>query len=138
MIEKIGKRYHWLILFILGYVLVITFAIVHQYNSITAFYYKTTGENAVNMATMAANMLDITDAQLSELENLSFEDAITHPCNQRLNDIFQLENRDESVKYAYVIKSLSDNEIKYNVEDDDAEFYNSSPGTRNNQSHRGF
>lgn len=129
MTDKIGKKYRWLIVILIIYIVLAGIAISVQYKNITNYYYETTGKSAVNMASIAANTINISNEQLNELENITFEELLNNPANQQLQNMFRLSDKDKSVKYAYILRKLPDEQVKYQVAEEDKAFYDYAPGT---------
>ena len=86
------------------------------------------GEKAKSTAVVAANNYSITDAEVEELLQLEFKDVPYHPANERLADMFYSNGSDKTFQYAYIMKMLDENKIKYSVTDENAEFYGTEVG----------
>ena len=89
----------------------------------------TMGKNVLNIAELTAKTLEISDQDLETLENMSFEESQEHALNVKFRDLFQLAAKNDSIKYAYILRKLPENKVKYQVENEDAEFYGLDPGT---------
>ncbi|MEG0377785.1 MAG: GGDEF domain-containing protein [Eubacterium sp.] len=100
-----------------------------EYNWMTQFQYDTMGQNALNLAQIAANSLKITNDELENLEDLTFEETLTHPSNIALTNLFKFSQKDVTIKYAYIIRALPQDSIKYTVTEDDADFFDHPIGT---------
>lgn len=96
---------------------------------VTDHYFETTGQSALNLATLAANSVQITDEQLDQMERISFQELLLNENNQELSDLFKKTEMDKNIKYAYVIRKLDMSQLKYYVSNSDSEFYDMPVGT---------
>ncbi len=92
-------------------------------------YYKTLGTKAMDIAQMAALAYTITDQEVAELKAMHFRDALLHPANQRLNSMFENGKFSEDFKYAYIMHGLPDDEVKYHITEENAEYFGAPVGT---------
>lgn len=124
------RRHRLLLVIILLYVILGSVIIYCQYRYITNYQYTSLGKNALNLAELAAKTLHISNADVKELEAMSFEHSQTHLINDQLKELFQLVEKNDSIKYAYILRQLPDNKVKYEVDEADTAFYDLPPGTK--------
>lgn len=98
---------------------------------ITRHNFDVIGQSALNLATVAANTIEITNEEVRQLEDISFEELQKHPINTKLAHYFRAKgDLGKSLKYVYIIRKLPKDKIKYYVDQaDDSNFYKSPPGT---------
>lgn len=130
MLHKFVAQRKYVLILLCVYIIVSTCVIVFQYRYITEYQYESMGERAENLAALAANAVKMTSKQMKELERMTFEESLKHPCNQRLKQLFELKEADNTIKYAYLIQKLPDQKVKYQVSEKDTDFYEYPPGTR--------
>lgn len=87
------------------------------------------GESALNLATVASSGLNITNKQIEELEKIPFEELLQNENNQKLSNLFKKISLSQNVKYAYVIRKLDADKVKYHVTGMDKGFYEMPAGT---------
>lgn len=98
-------------------------------NRMSKDYFDVLGTKGLDLARMAAAQLTITDADVSQLKNMSYGEMMNHPLNQQLAAIFESKNFSKEVKYVYLWTILEEKEIKYRVKEGEADYYNAEPGT---------
>ncbi|MGL4791839.1 MAG: GGDEF domain-containing protein, partial [Anaerotignaceae bacterium] len=123
------RKQRLLLILILIYVVLGTVITYYQYRYITNYQYVSLGESAFNLAAVAVETLEITNEDVEELESISFEELREHPLNNEFEKLFKLVEETNSIKYAYVLRHLSDDKVKYTVDENDADFYNLPAGT---------
>lgn len=96
---------------------------------ITEHYFETMGENTLNLASVAANAISVSDEQLKELERIPFSELLQNENNKEFSSIFQRTELSGKVKYAYVVRKLENTDVKYSVSSSDAAFYEMTVGT---------
>ncbi|MEL7648077.1 MAG: GGDEF domain-containing protein [Sedimentibacter sp.] len=96
---------------------------------ISDHYFEIMGESTLNLAKVAANGLTLTDEQLESLEGITFDKLLQNANNQELSYLFKTIQLSQDVKYAYVIRRLDSDKVKYRVTNTDSEFYEMPAGT---------
>lgn len=120
--------YYYILFATIIYLLVGAFVLFIISGWIGEKYYKKMGENALNLATVAANGIDITNEQIRELEEITFDELLQNENNLELSNLFKSTSLN-NIKYAYVIRKVDESAIKYHVTTLDKEFYGMSIGT---------
>lgn len=126
---KTFPKYRLFLPVIILFLMVSGWIIYLEYNWMTQFQYNTMGQNALNLAQTAANALQITNDDLETLESLSFEQTLSHPDNITLTNLFKFSQKDETIKYAYIIRALPEDAVKYTVNEEDIDFFEHPVGT---------
>lgn len=121
--------HHYLLIAAAIYIIAGTVSISQVSKWLTDQHFETMGVNTLNLATVAASSIIITDEQLDEMENLSFQELMNYKSNQELSLLFKKTTLDENVKYAYVVRKLNENQVKYYVSNLDTDFYGMPIGT---------
>ena len=124
-----NKYYYYILLAVAIYLLVGVFSIFLVSKWIGEHYFQQTGENAINMATLAANSISITSEELDELEKMKFNNLLENKNNKELSNLFTKTEFNQDVKYAYVLRKIDKSNIKYYVTNADKEFYEMPVGT---------
>ncbi|NLK37670.1 MAG: GGDEF domain-containing protein [Epulopiscium sp.] len=123
------ERYFYILFALIIYLLVGTVCIFHTSIWMDEHYFNLMGENAINMATLAVNSIEITDEELEDLKKISFNELVENKNNKELSNLFTKTEPYKNVKYAYIIRKLEDNNIKYYVKNIDTSFYKLPIGT---------
>ncbi len=88
-------------------------------------YYGALESRAQDLAVITASAYKVSDKEVEELKKLDFKDAIKHPANKRLEELFKnsdnTSENDGDIKYAYVFTYLLPDDIKYVVTKEKAE-----------------
>ena len=105
------------------------FAVNQMTHQMSEEYMRLLGTKALDLAKMASRQLVITDKDVADLKSLTYEEMMEHPLNMQLKTLFQDGDFSDEVKYAYLWTILDETEIKYRVTEEDAEYYDKSPGT---------
>ena len=100
-----------------------------QYRYMTDYQFQAMGDMAVYAAELAENTLDLTSQELRELEGLTFAQAMDHPATRRLQKMFVSAGPSDDVKYAYVIRAVPQDQVRYWVSEEDTDFYGLPTGT---------
>jgi len=86
--------------------------------------------NARILALVAAGSYRITDSEVAELKQLEFAAVIRHPANIRLENMFKHNHHGENeIRFAYIMVELKEDQIKYHVTDEYAQFFGAEAGT---------
>ncbi len=120
------------ILYIAGaaaYVFFGIYAINMLTNLMTREYFQLLATKASDIAKIAARSYTITDKEVEELKALEFEEVLEHPANQRLERLFVDSNFSEDFEYAYIMVKLEEDQIKYYVDESNADYYEAEVGT---------
>lgn len=118
-----------LIIFVVLYVILGVVVINGLTASMTQEYSAMLGTKALDIAKIAASNFSITDAEVSEMKSMTFEEALKNPVNKRFSDMFLYSDFSGDFKYAYIMIKLEPDEIKYSVTDDTAEYFGAQSGT---------
>lgn len=121
--------HYYVLLAAIAYILVGTLAIFMVSNWIGDHHFIVMGENTLTMARVTANGLSITDEQLKQLEEISFNELLENANNQQLSALFKKTSSNKDIKYAYVVRKLDEDKVKYYVTTTDEEFYEMPVGT---------
>jgi diguanylate cyclase (GGDEF)-like protein len=121
--------HHYLLIAVAIYIIAGTASIFLVSRWVTDQHFETMGVSTLNLAAIAANSIKITDEQLHDMESISFQELMTYESNQELNLLFKKTALAENVKYAYVVRKLNENQIKYYVSNLDTQFYDMPVGT---------
>lgn len=123
------ERYFYILFALIVYLLVGAVCILHTSSWIDEHYFNQMGENAINMATLAVNSIEITDEELEDLKKISFNELLENKNNTELSNLFTKTEPYKNVKYAYIIGKLTEENIKYYVKSFDSNFYKLPIGT---------
>ncbi len=131
MEKNLMKRalHNYLLLAVILYIIAGTASIFSATRWVANQHFETMGETTLNLAVIAANSIKVTDEQLHKMENISFQDLLSNENNQELSRLFKENGLAENVKYAYVVRKLDADQVKYFVDNLDAEFYDMPVGT---------
>lgn len=120
-LELIGLSIY-LIIAIIGLFLVL--------NWISQFVSQSLGQSVINIAKMTSASIEITDEELTNLIEMDFDNLLDNPINKEMEEVFEQANLSDNIEYAYVIRKLEDEQVKYEVEDEEmANFYEIEIGT---------
>lgn len=123
------KRYFYILFAVILYLSVGAASTIFVSSWIEEHYFNQIGENALNMATLAANSIHITDKELEDLQQINFNALLKNKNNKELSNLFTETKLNKNVRYAYIVRKLSDEDIKYHVSTLDTNFYGRPIGT---------
>ncbi len=104
--------------------------LIYVFNYMSKFGYNKIGEEALNIARLTSASIEITDEDLEELLNIEFNELSHNSVNKQIETIFTQANLSDNIEYVYVLRKLTEDEVKYKVETDEmAEFYGEEIGT---------
>lgn len=96
---------------------------------VTDHYYKLLESKTLDIAKMAASLYTISDQEVAQLRQMTFEEALQHPANIRLSELFGRGDFSKDFKYAYIMVQLPPEEVKYYVTEETAAYYGMPAGT---------
>lgn len=113
------------------YLLIAIIGLFLVLNWISQFVSQNLGESVINIAKLTSASIEITDEELAELTEINFDELLEHPVNKEMEEIFEHANLSDNIEYAYVVRKLDDEQIRYEIEDEEeAEFYDLEMGTK--------
>lgn len=85
--------------------------------------------NAIDVALLVRNNFQITDEEVAHMKSLSFNEMEVDQVNRRLMDVGSGVALNSEVSSIYLLAPLSEDEIKYHVDKDLADFFGCEEGT---------
>jgi diguanylate cyclase (GGDEF)-like protein len=91
--------------------------------------YTIIASKAKDIAMLTVKNYTLTDAEVAELKMLDFKDAVRHPANLRLVNMFVNAYGYEDIRFVYIMVNLDKEHIKYHVTKENESFFEASSGT---------
>ncbi|MFZ5967292.1 MAG: GGDEF domain-containing protein [Bacillota bacterium] len=114
--------------FVLYFVVVIIFASI-SYRIVTLDVKRELGNKAMVLAVDIAGWLDIDRAEFDRLASLEFNQLLKDPKNVSFENRARNIMAYSEIKYIYFEAPIGENQVKYQVEDEEQEIYGTEPGT---------
>jgi diguanylate cyclase (GGDEF)-like protein len=116
------RKYVYAVIMIL-YISLSIVIINYASNWLIRINYSVYVSKARDIAILTVKNFKITDAEVEELKKLEFKDAILHPANIRLADMFNDKNGFDDIRFVYIMTKLEGEQIKYHVTEEYENFY---------------
>ncbi len=93
-------------------------------------YLASEGSAAENFAVLTSQSIHLTDEQVKKLKSYSYDELMTSEENKALETLVSDKNFVTKVDYAYVMIHLKDDEVKYEVTEENKERFSAPVGTK--------
>lgn len=118
-----------IVITIIVFAAVSAFIFMRSYGLISSALEDTMGDGVTDMATVVADEIVLTDADVEELKNISFKELPANEVNKKLDEAVGELNYSQDFRFAYLMSVLEGDEIKHFVTKKTEDFYGRPVGT---------